>query len=106
MTKAWRTAARVPLRAFHIVEGARFRLCLLIKYGGHPMAAGFTVAADQIEELRWRLNRYAAERLKDEDLGRAFTADAELPFEEVNYSTVQALARLERTAWATPRRFF
>lgn len=83
------------IAGFHIVEALDSVSDLLIKYGGHPMAAGFTVAADKIEELRWRLNRYAAERLKDEDLGRAFTADAELPLEEVGIATVRALDRLE-----------
>jgi single-stranded-DNA-specific exonuclease len=38
---------------------------LFVKYGGHPMAAGFTIKADKLEEMRYRLNRYA-----DGDAGR------------------------------------
>jgi len=94
------------IAGFHIVEALDSVSDLLIKYGGHPMAAGFTVAADKIEELRWRLNRYAAERLKDEDLGRAFTADAELPLEEVNLSTARALERLEPHGMGNPAPLF
>lgn len=34
---------------------------LLIKFGGHPMAAGITLKPENIEAFRKRINRYAAE---------------------------------------------
>jgi single-stranded-DNA-specific exonuclease len=94
------------IAGFHIVEALDSVSDLLVKYGGHPMAAGFTLAAEKIEDLRWRLNRYAAERLKDEDLGRALTADAELQIEQVTYSTVRALSRLEPHGTGNPTPLF
>jgi single-stranded-DNA-specific exonuclease len=80
---------------FHIVEALDAVSDLLAKYGGHPMAAGFSLDAARIPDFRYRLNCHASERLRDEDLGRAFTADAELTFGEANDRLARSLARLE-----------
>ena len=37
---------------------------LLLKYGGHPMAAGLTLPADQLEVFRSRINAFAAAQPK------------------------------------------
>jgi len=94
------------ISGFHIVEALDAVSDLLMKYGGHPMAAGFTLAADKVDELRWRLNRNAAEVLSDDLLGRTFTADAELELEQVGYDTVHTLARLEPHGIGNPAPLF
>ncbi len=83
------------INGFHIVEALDSASEVLVKYGGHPMAAGFTVEAGKIEEMRWRLNHYAAEFLNEEDLGRTLTADAELELSAATIATIKSLARLE-----------
>jgi single-stranded-DNA-specific exonuclease len=67
------------IAGFHLVEALDAASDALVKYGGHPMAAGFTVAAEKIGELRERLNRHAAEILDERRLGRELIADAEVP---------------------------
>jgi single-stranded-DNA-specific exonuclease len=94
------------VKGFHIVEALDAASPILVKYGGHPMAAGFTVRSEKIEELRWRLNDYAAERLSDDDLGRTLTADAELAVEDSTLTTVRALARLEPHGIGNPAPVF
>ena len=79
---------------FHIVEALQSVGDLLVKFGGHPMAAGFTVPAGKIEEMRWRLNQYAAERLPPEQLGRVLMADGELQISEVTIELIRRLMRL------------
>ena len=80
---------------FHIVEALDTVSDLLVKYGGHPMAAGFTVSADRVEEMRWRLNRHADEVLPIERLGRVIVADAEIPLQDVNPGLIRRLMQLE-----------
>lgn len=94
------------IRGFHLVEAMDSVSGLLVKYGGHPMAAGFTIAADRIDEFRWRLNRYAAEYLSDEDLGRTFDAEGEIQFSEVNIETIRTLMRLEPHGMGNPAPLF
>jgi single-stranded-DNA-specific exonuclease len=78
----------------------------LVKYGGHPMAAGFTVAATKIEEMRYRLNRHASEVLSDDDIGRILNADAEITLEDATVECAKSLARLEPHGIGNPQPLF
>lgn len=91
---------------FHIVEAMDSVSDLFVKYGGHPMAAGFTIKADKLEELKYRLNRYAGEMLDDEMLGRQYTADAEIKLAQITPALVRALERLEPHGSGNPQPLF
>ncbi len=91
---------------FHLVEAMDAASDLFVKYGGHPMAAGFTIKADKLEEMRYRLNRYAAEMLGDEDLGRSFTADATITLTQVTPELIRNLNRLEPHGSGNPPPLF
>src|SRR6266540_929619 len=94
------------INGFHLVEALDTISDALVKYGGHPMAAGFTVAASKIEEMRYRLNRHAAEILSDDDLGRRLSADAEITLEDATIECARALARLEPHGVGNPYPLF
>jgi single-stranded-DNA-specific exonuclease len=94
------------IKGFHLVEALDSVSDALVKYGGHPMAAGFAVPAVKIEEARYRLNRYAAEILNDDDLGRALNADAEITLEDTTLEAARALARLEPHGMGNPQPLF
>ena len=87
------SARSIP--GFHMVEALQSAADILVKFGGHPMAAGFTIQADHLEEFRYRLNRYAGEVLGDANLCRTYSADAELKLEDITPTLLQTLARLE-----------
>ncbi|MBI1765260.1 MAG: single-stranded-DNA-specific exonuclease RecJ [Acidobacteria bacterium] len=91
---------------FHIVEAMDSVSDLFVKYGGHPMAAGFTIKADKLDELKYRLNRYAAEMLDDEALGRRYTADAEIKLAQITPALVRSLERLEPHGSGNPQPLF
>ncbi len=50
-----------------------------IAYGGHPQAAGFTIATDSVPELRQRLVAIARQALGDEVSSPRLDIDVELP---------------------------
>jgi single-stranded-DNA-specific exonuclease len=91
---------------FHIVEAMDSVSDLFVKYGGHPMAAGFTIKAEKLEELKYRLNRYAGEMLNDETLGRSFTADAEIKLAQLTPELIRSLQRLEPHGSGNPAPLF
>nr|WP_312292609.1 single-stranded-DNA-specific exonuclease RecJ [Clostridium chromiireducens] len=66
---------------------------LLEKFGGHPMAAGFSLKEENIDEFRKRLNENTT--LSDEELLRKVTIDCVLPLDEINYQLIDDLGRLE-----------
>jgi len=74
---------------------AALRECddLLIKHGGHAMAAGLSISPDKINLLRERLNGLARLKLKPKDLQPPLRLDAEVELADLN---LDALAELEK----------
>ncbi len=66
---------------------------LFIKFGGHPMAAGFSIEEDNIAPLRKRLNDLAA--LTDEDLMPTVHIDMVMPIDYVRMDLIRQLELLE-----------
>ncbi|MGQ9630589.1 MAG: single-stranded-DNA-specific exonuclease RecJ [bacterium] len=68
---------------------------LLMKFGGHKQAAGFTIEEDRIPELRGRLLTIAGEMLTEEDMWPEFTIDDELRLDEIDLELIKNINRLE-----------
>lgn len=94
------------IAGFHIVEALQSVSDLLVKFGGHPMAAGFTVPAAKVDEMRWRLNRYAEESLPADQLGRVLLAEAVLPIEAVTIDLLRRLSQLQPHGIGNPAPVF
>ena len=80
---------------FSIVAALAKCAPLLEKFGGHEMAAGLSVKADKIPELRRALNKIAAEMLKDEDLSPRVPVDAVVKLDDMDDNFFKQLARFE-----------
>ena len=80
---------------YHITHALESCDDLLLRYGGHAQAAGFTLAADQLAPLEERLRQHAAERLDLTTLVPRYCADALVELAEVTEGTVEALNLLE-----------
>jgi single-stranded-DNA-specific exonuclease len=76
---------------------------LLVRFGGHAAAAGFTVATEKLDLLRRRLQTIAAEQLASLDRRPALQIDAEVRLEEVNWSTHELLRQMEPCGVENPR---
>jgi single-stranded-DNA-specific exonuclease len=74
---------------------AALRECndLLLRHGGHAMAAGLSILPDNIDSLRKKLNELARLALKPDDLRPSLRLDAEVGLDEISF---QALAELDR----------
>lgn len=77
---------------------------LLDKFGGHPMAAGFSLKEENIDEFRKRLNENTT--LSEEDLLKKVTIDTVLPLDIITYDLVNDLGRLEPFGKANPKPLF
>ncbi|MFQ5340324.1 MAG: single-stranded-DNA-specific exonuclease RecJ [Anaerolineae bacterium] len=80
---------------FNIVGALEEVADLLIKYGGHAMAAGLTVPNDKLPALRTRLNEIAQRELAGVDLVPALPIDAEWPLAQLTPQTFRTLSELE-----------
>jgi single-stranded-DNA-specific exonuclease len=75
---------------------------LLIRYGGHAAAAGFTVANDNLEALQERLKALASEQLETVELTPTLLIDAEVKLSEVDWAIQALLTQLEPCGYANP----
>lgn len=78
---------------------------LLIKFGGHPMAAGITLKPENIEAFRKRINRYAAEHFPQMPT-QTITLDCKLNPAALSVSMAQSLTQLEPFGNGNPQPVF
>lgn len=78
---------------------------LLIKFGGHPMAAGITLKSENIEAFRKRINRYAAEHFPQMPT-QTVTLDCKLNPAALSVSMAQSLTQLEPFGNGNPQPMF
>lgn len=81
------------IEAYHMYQGLCGVQDLLLKFGGHPMAAGFTLREADVEEFRRRLNAQAD--LKPEDFIPKVWIDVAMPISYISEALVQELKQLE-----------
>jgi single-stranded-DNA-specific exonuclease len=83
---------------------AALRECgdLLLRHGGHAMAAGLSIAPDKIDLLRQRLNELARRSLRPEDLQPSLRLDAEVGLDEITFESLAELDRLKPTGQSNP----
>lgn len=78
---------------------------LLIKFGGHPMAAGITLKPENIEAFRKCINQYAAEHFPQMPT-QTVTLDCKLNPAALSVSMAQSLTQLEPFGNGNPQPVF
>ncbi len=68
---------------------------LLVRFGGHELAAGLTIRRCDIPAFREAINAYAAERLTDDMTAVRYEADCEVEAGELTMAQAEQLERLE-----------
>ena len=79
---------------------------LFTKFGGHRHAAGLTMEAGRLKELRRRLTDYADTRLGPEDLAPRLRVDGHLPLSAITPAVVEGLRTMEPFGAGNPRPVF
>ena len=79
---------------------------LFTKFGGHRHAAGLTMEAGRLKELRRRLTDYADTRLGPEDLAPRLRIDGHLPLTAITPAVIEGLRTMEPFGAGNPRPMF
>ncbi len=95
------------VKGLNLVEALDDSRDLLIRFGGHELAAGLTIHRDDIPAFRARINAYAAERLTDDLVGTVcYEADCEVAVSELTMEVAEELERLEPFGVGNPTPHF
>jgi single-stranded-DNA-specific exonuclease len=90
------------IQGFHLVDNLRAVEELLTAYGGHYHAAGMTLPADRVDDLRAALDTRAHEQLDADQLTRRIRVDTEVPLERLTYELAETLLRLAPYGMGNP----
>ncbi len=83
------------VKGLNLVEALADSRELLVRFGGHELAAGLTVRRADIPAFRERINAYAAERLTEDMTAVRFEADCEAEMAELTMELAEELEQLE-----------
>jgi single-stranded-DNA-specific exonuclease len=78
---------------FDIVAALRECQDILLRFGGHPMAAGFALPNENLTQFQQRLLRIASERLSGIDLHPFLTIEADIPLSAINGEVFKLVER-------------
>lgn len=79
---------------------------LLVRYGGHAAAAGFTASKDKLADVIDRLHAIARERLGGQELIPSLNIDMEAPLHAANWDTLKQVESWEPFGIGNPYPLF
>ena len=91
---------------FHITKALDECADLLVRHGGHSMAAGFTVRKENAGALLEKLQQIAEQQLIGQDLKLTLRADMEFSINDLPGDALDQLKRLEPTGQSNPEARF
>ena len=92
--------------AFDLLGALESCADVFLRFGGHRQAAGVTLEAARLPELRRRLTAWANERLSPADLVPRLRIDAPLGLREISGDVIEALGRLGPFGASNPKPVF
>ncbi|MBI2552821.1 single-stranded-DNA-specific exonuclease RecJ [Candidatus Uhrbacteria bacterium] len=97
-------ASARSISEFNVIEALAASSQYLLKFGGHPKAAGFSVESEEKwQELAAHLQQLAHDTLHEVDVRPALCIDADLLLPQVGWELVSEVQRLEPYGEANPR---
>ena len=90
------------VKGLNLVEALADSEDLLVRFGGHELAAGLTVSRGNIDAFRQKINRYAAEHTGEELLRGSIDADCQVEMQELTLHLAQEIDSMEPFGTANP----
>jgi single-stranded-DNA-specific exonuclease len=97
----WRGSGR-SIAGFDLAAALRECNDLLVRHGGHAMAAGLSILSSNLDAFRTRLNDHARRTLKPQDLQAPLRLDGEVGLDEITLERLAELDRLRPTGQGNP----
>ncbi len=94
------------IKGLNLVDALAYCSDLLIKYGGHELAAGLSIEREKLPEFKEKINEYARTRLLPENMVTTIDIDAELEESDVTIENAEELYLLEPYGISNPTPVF
>jgi len=90
------------IKGMNLVDALSACQDLLVRFGGHELAAGLTVRRCMIDDFRRRINQYAAQHLNDGQLCVSLDADCEVNMRDLTMKLADEISLLEPFGVSNP----
>ena len=90
------------IKGMNLVDALTSCEDLLVRFGGHELAAGLSILRANIDAFRRRINDYAHNHLLEEDLCVSIDADSEISAHELSMSLAQEISLMEPFGISNP----
>lgn len=94
------------IEGFNMIEAIDKLGDLLLKYGGHAGAAGFSIKIENIDEFSKKLNEYAKAVISDYNLIKPIKIDISIPAYKISYDFINKISALEPFGFGNPSPVF
>ncbi len=94
------------IKGLNMVEALAHCESLLLKYGGHELAAGLSVDRSRLQEFCDMLNAYAAIQLASPDCIPKTMVEAEITEQDISMETIEEIGKLEPYGAKNPEPLF
>ncbi|PIR06310.1 MAG: single-stranded-DNA-specific exonuclease RecJ [Candidatus Komeilibacteria bacterium CG11_big_fil_rev_8_21_14_0_20_36_20] len=91
---------------FNITDALEKNNQLLIKFGGHPQACGFSLVKENFEKLSISMKEIANQQLKDIVFQKKLNIEIMIDFEEINWEIVDILEKFKPFGKDNPEPLF
>lgn len=91
---------------FHLYNALEYCAGYLAGYGGHAMAAGFSLPVEQIDAFREKINDYAAVHLCSADAAPVMELDALVSLQDITYELINEIEQLAPYGHGNPGPLF
>ena len=90
------------IRGFNIVDALNKCSDILLKFGGHELAAGLSIDRKHFDEFKKRMNLYAEEAFRHIDSSKSIDVDCKVTSEEITVETATEISKLEPFGLSNP----
>ncbi len=92
------------IEGFNMIANLQAMPECFLKFGGHPMACGFTLKSpESFDEFKNKLTQNFLQQTKELDMTPTLTIDAELTLEDVNWELYDILDKFKPFGQANPK---
>jgi len=91
---------------FNVFDGLEYCKDLLVKYGGHKAAGGFSLSVENLTKLRLRLSDFANQCLNTDDLKPLLKIDTQIHLHQITRGFYEQLYSLEPCGIGNPNPIF
>jgi single-stranded-DNA-specific exonuclease len=100
------TGSARSISGFNVTDAITQADKILMRYGGHEQAAGFTLKEEYLEDFKAIIEDYAEENIKAEDLVPKLKIDMKLKLEDVDAELVENIKIMSPFGMKNPRPVF